>query len=366
MNLMRGIVLACGVALAGIACAGGPEAASVAPSAASASNSPLASAPTFDGDKRPLILPSVPQGWGGLGVCYGPLRDGQVPNGPSGPTPAQLREDLHIMARHWAMIRMYASQGAAADVCKIIHDDKLPLKVLVGAWIAQESKPGPDGKATDYNEANAKLNQAEVAGAIKLANEYPDVVIALGIGNEAMVSWSPYRVPPSVIIGYIRQARAATKVPVTTCDTDLFWSTPESVDVAKECDFLALHAYAMWGGQQISNSLSFTREKIAATQKMHPHMRIVMTELGWATSKGTQGEQAKLIKAQPNEQDQELFYRSLRDWAIQARQPYFWFEAFDEKWKGGSEPGEVEKHWGVYNSDRTPKLVMQGREPDAK
>ena len=33
----------------------------------------------------------------------------------------------------------------------------------------------------------------------------------------------------------------------------------------------------------------------------------------------------------------------------------FYFEAFDEKWKGGQHPAEVEKHWGVYRSDRTPK-----------
>lgn len=352
MTLLRGIVVACGLAWAGVAFAGGPQA---APAAIQTG-----------GAKRPFVLPTAPQGWGGLGVCYGPLRDGQFPGGPDGPTPAQIREDLHIIAKHWTMIRMYAAQGSAADVCKIIHEEKLPLKVLVGAWIAQESKPGPDGKPTDLNAENAKLNMAEVAAAIKLANDYPDAVMALGIGNECMVSWSPYRVPTSVVIGYIKAARAATTVPVTTCDTDLFWSTPESVAVAKECDFLALHAYAMWGGQHITNSLNFTRERIAATQMVHPDMHIVMTELGWATSKGTQGDQAKLIKAEPNEQDQELFYRSFRDWAIEAKQPYFWFEAFDEKWKGGNEPSEVEKHWGVYNSDRTPKLVMQGDKKDAK
>ena len=37
----------------------------------------------------------------------------------------------------------------------------------------------------------------------------------------------------------------------------------------------------------------------------------------------------------------------------------FFFEAFDEKWKGGEHPNEVEKHWGLIYSDRTPKHNLE-------
>lgn len=307
--------------------------------------------------RRPLHFPDTPQAWGGLGVCYGPHRDGQRPNGPS-PTEAQIKEDLHILAKHWSVLRLYSTEGAET-VCRLIKDEHLPLKVLAGAWIAQESKPQADGSAGPINAEIAGLNRGQVAAVIKLANDYPDVVMAVNIGNEALVSWSDHRVPMSVIIGYLREARSATKVPVTTCDTEMFWSLPESKAVAAECDFLALHAYAMWNGQQLSTSLTWTREKIDVVRALHPHLPIVLTELGWATSKGTQGDQAKYIIAEPSERDQEVFYRAFRDWATTSRQPYFYFEAFDEAWKGGPEPSEVEKHWGVYKSDRTPKLVFQ-------
>lgn len=38
----------------------------------------------------------------------------------------------------------------------------------------------------------------------------------------------------------------------------------------------------------------------------------------------------------------------------------FFFEAFDEDWKGeaGNSLG-AEKHWGLFNMDRTPKSVMK-------
>ena len=39
--------------------------------------------------------------------------------------------------------------------------------------------------------------------------------------------------------------------------------------------------------------------------------------------------------------------------------PHHFFEIFDEKWKGGDHPNEVEKHWGVYYSNRKPKQAMK-------
>jgi hypothetical protein len=39
----------------------------------------------------------------------------------------------------------------------------------------------------------------------------------------------------------------------------------------------------------------------------------------------------------------------------------FFFEAFDEPWKGDpNNPAGAEKHWGLFSVDRTPKKVMQG------
>ena len=37
----------------------------------------------------------------------------------------------------------------------------------------------------------------------------------------------------------------------------------------------------------------------------------------------------------------------------------FYFEAFDEPWKGSPDPLEPEKHWGLFKVDRTPKLAVR-------
>jgi exo-beta-1,3-glucanase (GH17 family) len=52
------------------------------------------------------------------------------------------------------------------------------------------------------------------------------------------------------------------------------------------------------------------------------------------------------------------------EWTSGAGILTFVFEAFDEPWKGSSDPLEPEKHWGLFNVDRTPKRVMRNRYPE--
>jgi exo-beta-1,3-glucanase (GH17 family) len=253
---------------------------------------------------------------------------------------------------------MYGSRGVAETVCEVIREDKLPLRILVGAWIAPEKRSDEKTKVVEELTANALENKAEVAKAIELANKYPGIVMAISVGNESLIEWSDHRVTTDLVIGYIRQTRAAVTVPVTTCDDYNFWNKPESVAVGKECDFVSVHIYAIWNKQSLLDAMDWTRGTLASIKANHQGIPIVITEIGWATSKGTSGYQAVGIVTNPDEREQELFFRSLRDWAAQSRQPYFYFSAFDENWKGGSEPNEIEKHWGVFKADRASKKVM--------
>jgi exo-beta-1,3-glucanase (GH17 family) len=48
------------------------------------------------------------------------------------------------------------------------------------------------------------------------------------------------------------------------------------------------------------------------------------------------------------------------DWSKKMNITTFFFEAFDEDWKGDTaNPLGAEKHWGLYFIDRTPKKVMK-------
>jgi exo-beta-1,3-glucanase (GH17 family) len=302
-----------------------------------------------DAARRPLRLPPG-AGWTGNGVAYGPHRAGQHPEGAQ-PTRAQLREDLLLIGKHWRLLRVYSARGAAPLIAELIRAERLPLRLVVGAWISPEPE--------DAADSPAPAHRAEVAAAIRLANDYPDVVAADSVGNETQVFWSSHKVAPDRLLAYIRAVRTETRVPVTTADDFRFWSTPESKALADEVDFLMVHIYAMWNGQTLAEALPFTQAQYAAVTAAHPGVPLVIGEAGWATRKHTAGDQATLIRGVPGEAEQRHFFEQFTRWTAQQRIPSFYFEAFDEPWKGGPHPDEVEKHWGLYREDRTPKAALQ-------
>ncbi len=281
--------------------------------------------------------------WIGQGISYGPFRDGQRPGGPY-PTRAQMREDLELLRGRWGLLRIYSADAVAEDLLSLVKEERLPFKVLLGAWIA------PDAP---------EANRAQVETAVRLARAYPDVVLGLCIGNETQVSWSGHKVPADVLVGWLREARRGTALPVSTADDFGYWVEPRSDAVAREVDFIVLHVYAMWNGQPLDRALEFTQEKYAAVVRRHPGIPVVLGEAGWATAKHTEGEQATLIKGTPGEAQQRIFHEQFTDWVVRERVVSTWFEAFDENWKGGPHPDEVEKHWGLFRADRAPKQAAR-------
>jgi len=286
--------------------------------------------------------PSSAGRWIGNAICYGPHRDGQRPGGPA-PTTAELREDLRLLTGHWNLLRTYNASGFPENLLSAIHDDAWDMKVMLGVWI---------------DPVDTSANRRELETAVRLATTYPTIVVAVCVGNETQVSWSTNRCALDFLIGYVREARARVAVPVTVADDFNFWNKPESRALAAELDFITLHAHPMWNGRQLDEALAWLREQTATVRALHPDRAVVLGETGWATSIHAGGEQAALIRGRPGEAEQRRFYREVRAWASAAQLPVFFFEAFDENWKGGAHPDEVEKHWGLYRADRSPKAAV--------
>ncbi len=285
--------------------------------------------------------------WIGNAICYGPHRDGQRPGGPS-PSAEEIREDLGLMIPHWNLLRIYGSSGFAKTLLAVIREDDLDMKVMLGVWIA------PDAP---------EANQREVDASIRLAAAYPEIVVALSVGNETQISWSGHRSPLNILISHLRKVRAGVSVPVTVADDFNYWNKPESRTLAREVDFITVHAHPMWNGLQLEAALPWLRSQLAAVRKIHPDLTLVLGETGWATSVHDQGEQAELIMGQPGEAEQRLFHDIVRTWADSERLTVFFFEAFDENWKGGEHPAEVEKHWGLFCADRSGKQAVTAQGP---
>ncbi len=99
--------------------------------------------------------------------------------------------------------------------------------------------------------------------------------------------------------------------------------------------------------------LSYSIENVQKVRDSLPESIIVISEAGWASVASEFGERA-------NEDKQLQYYNQLMDWSAKMNITTFFFEAFDEDWKGNPEDMMgAEKHWGLFTVDRKPKKVMQ-------
>ena len=304
-----------------------------------------------------------------MAIAYSGYREGQHPerDGPRpeldlvavNPTREQVLEDLQILvARGFRLIRMYDSGAHTETALELIREHGLPIKVLLGIWLKAELsnhernewliEPIPADRLAD----NLLVNAAEVERGIALARRFADIVVAVNVGNEALVDWTDHLVPLDKVIAYVRRVKGQIDQPVTVADNYAWWAR-HGGQLAAEVDFLGVHTYPQWEEKTIDEALPYTIENLAAVRAALPDKPIVVLEAGWATVATEFGERA-------NEADQARHFRELREWAAANNTTVFWFEAFDEPWKGHSdEPLAAEKHWGLFDVKRRPKQAMQ-------
>ncbi len=300
-------------------------------------------------------------------VCYSGFRHGQHPDRGTGavnPSDKEILEDLQLLSRrgNFSLIRLYDSRENSEAVLRLIRDRRIPIKVLLGAWLDAEvwntNCPWLKQSLTQpVLEANKLKNAKEIQNAIRLAHQYSNTVVAVAVGNEALVDWNDHMVPVDSVIRYVRQVKQAVAQPVTVADNYAWWARHGSA-LAKELDFVSVHTYPIWEGKDIGEAMAFSVANIRDVRNALPLSRLVITEAGWATV-------AREFGARADEEKQTRYYRDLFAWTGAMNITTFFFEAFDEDWKGEpNDPMGAEKHWGLFTVDRKAKRVMQELYPD--
>ncbi len=297
-----------------------------------------------------------------MAVAYSGFRNGQHPDrgqGAINPSDEEILEDLNLLLAHnFTLIRLYDSGVNSAATLKIIQQHKLPIKVLLGIWLDAEisnHKNCPwlkDPIPQSTLSSNKAKNAAEIKRGVNLANTFSDIVVAVNVGNEALVSWNDHMVPVNQVINYVRQVKQAIPQAVTVADNYEWWIN-EGQSLAKEVDFIGVHTYPAWENKTIEQALDYTIANIVDVHKALPNKPIAILEGGWATTGVEFGEQA-------NESNQKQYFDEVKKWAKSSNTTFFFFEAFDEPWKGNPDNLQgAEKHWGLFKEDRTPKKVLR-------
>ena len=295
-------------------------------------------------------------------LSYSGFRKGQHPDrgdGAKNPSESQIIQDLNILLNDgFKLIRMYDCDTNTQMTLEVIRKHSLPIKVLLGIWLDAEisnhdgcswlTEPIPDS----HIAKNRINNEIEVNTAIELANNYNDIVIAVNVGNEALVSWNDHMMSEERVIQFVREVKTRIDQPVTVAETHYWWRD-YGANLAKELDFLGVHIYPLWEGEGIETGMLFTIEGIEKVMHALPDAKIAILEAGWATTANEFGKRS-------NEINQKLYYDALKEWAKDNNVTVFFFEAFDEPWKGNDDmPNAAEKNWGVHFENRTPKLILQ-------
>ena len=336
-----------------------------------------------------------------LAICYGGYR---AKTREVQPTIAELKEDLQILsAMGIKLIRTYNVQVAlphASNILKAITELKrekqgFEMYVMLGAWIDCENAWT---EHTPNHEIESEENAGEIARAVSLAKQYPDIVKIIAVGNEAMVRWATsYFVRPKVILKWVNHLQKLKKegdlsadLWITSSDDFSSWGggdkTYRTANLEKlihAVDYVSMHTYPMhnthynpqfWLVSTSENNLTKSEkieyamlraQKFAITQfrdvkayveSISPGKPVHIGETGWATvSNGFYGATGSRAT---DEYKSGRYYELMREWTAKEHISCFYFEAFDEQWKDAENPQGSENHFGLININGEAKYAL--------
>ncbi|WP_037348957.1 glycosyl hydrolase family 17 protein [Sediminibacter sp. Hel_I_10] len=318
------------------------------------------------------------------------------------PTLEELKDDMKLLsAMGIKVIRNYKVHlPEATNILKAItalkkEDPSFEMYVMLGAWI--DCKNAWTDKAPDHN-VESEANKPQIEKAVALANQYPDIVKVIAVGNEAMVKWAEtYYVQPSVILKWVNHLQALKKddkLPrdlwITSSDNFASWGggdplyhTEDLTKLIHAVDFISMHTYPMhdthynpafWGVPKYEKNLS-DKQKVKAAmlraknyaisqyngvknymESLGVNKPIHIGETGWAShSNGFYGPNGSKAC---DEYKEALYYQHMREWTDSAGISCFYFEAFNEQWKDAANPGGSENHFGLFKINGEAKYVL--------
>ncbi|MGL2993429.1 glycosyl hydrolase family 17 protein [Flavobacterium sp. TSSA_36] len=332
-------------------------------------------------------------------ICYGGYRSNTRENVP---TVAQIVDDMRILsAMNIKVIRTYnVHYTETSNMLKAIRllkneNPSFEMYVMLGAWI--DCKNSWTNQPLVRNQ-DSERNAVEIKEAVRLTNEYPDIVKIIAVGNEAMVKWATsYYVAPSIIlkwVNHLQELKQNDQLPkdvwITSSDNFASWGggdkeyhVADLTQLMKAVDYISLHTYPMhdthynpkfWGilkedatlseKEKIDKAMLRARDyAIAQYTAVKKYMEslginkpIHIGETGWASISnefyGATGSKAT------DEYKAAVYYQVMRDWSNANGIALFYFEAFDEQWKDSKNPLGSENHFGLINLQGQAKYAL--------
>ena len=282
---------------------------------------------------RAIVMPPSPLDFTEKLYCvsYAPFHGSQSPLDPTTQIePWQIDEDLAQLSKITDCVRTYSVDFGLDRVPEAAR--KHGLKLLLGLWQSSRSD----------------RNRYQIATGVALAKQFPDVIRAVIVGNEALLRGE---ISATELADTIRTVKAQVPEPVSYADVWEIWLRHR--ELASAVDFVTIHILPYWEdlpipADQAADHIASIRRRAAAA---FPGKEIVIGETGWPSA-GRMREAALPSLANQARVIQDILTRGKREnFRVNL------IEAFDQPWKRYLE-GTVGGHWGLLDdATRTFKFA---------
>ena len=308
------------------------------------------------------------------------------------PSIEDIKEDLQIMfAQGFRVIRTYdLHHPFAENTLKAISelknsDSDFEMYVMLGAWIQCKDA------FTDlpiHNEEDLEGNKVEIAEAVRLAQDYQDIVKVIAVGNEAMVHWATsYHLEPKYILKWVKYLQDLkingtinNNIWITSSDNFASWGggseeyhNDDLDELIRSVDYVSMHTYAFhdtyynpvfWNlsgdledlskkdiiKKAIQKAVEYELSQFNSVQEyihgIDSSKQVHIGETGWSSVAsdlyGYGGTEAA------DEYKLGLYYEMITDVCVAKSISCFYFSAFDEPWKDSQNENGSENHFGLF------------------
>jgi glucan 1,3-beta-glucosidase len=257
------------------------------------------------------------------GLCFSPYEEGQNPGDQI--TEEQVRRRMEIIKPYTNWIRSFSCTEGNEIIPRIAKE--YGIKTLVGAWLGDD----------------AEINERELSGLIKLANDgYVDIA---AVGNEVM-----YRgdLSEAELLAFMYKFKSdAPGIPMGYVDA--YYEFVDRPKITEACDVILANCYPFWEGCPLEYSLIYMKEMFNKAKAAANGKKVIVSETGWPTQ-GTNFEGSF-----PSYDNALTYFINTQDWSAKDDIDVFYFSSFDESWKVGDE-GDVGAYWGIWDKDENLKL----------
>jgi exo-beta-1,3-glucanase (GH17 family) len=274
-------------------------------------------------------------------VNYSPFVAPYTVHGGAVPPESLVREHLTLLARNFDSVRFFTAQDSLLFMYEIARE--LGLNVIGTAWI--------DGGMSDT------AIERQLDNLIELANS-GRVTIA-SVGSEVLFRGTYETSKSSAeMLGYIEYVRAGitAPVPVTYMDESRFFNSHTDLAGLEELnaavDLILYSHYPIFGGSHINNAAREVGNVYRSIANLH-NKPVIIAETGWLPQSETW-----YGSAVPDAESARRYWEEVQEWARVENVDVFWFNAFDEEWKGFE--GRLDaRNWGIYYGDGTLKETFR-------